>query len=209
MSGRGGREWASSLLVILLTASALTGAVVLTPGSDSPAAPDGGTRSEFAPLPLDDNLPSWNPNVECAAKRVTIQDLLGPAYPGQSVTGAPYETNGTRGDTGGHTGSCGALRFGSQRRACPGEQQQRESRAQIDEQVPVPRVERAAAHRAHRDTIDQNPRFPEQPVPVGTAHQMRAPRRVDEARETVIRYAHHRHPVFHRTQRTVPQHVHV
>src|SRR5438034_9298987 len=47
---------------------------------------------------------SWNPNVECAAKRVTIQDLLGPAYPGQSVTGAPYETNGTRGDTGGHTG---------------------------------------------------------------------------------------------------------
>src|SRR6266480_342035 len=104
MSGRGGREWASSLLVILLAASALTGAIVLTPGSDSPAAPDGGTRSEFAPLPLDDNLPSWNPNVECAAKRVTIQDLLGPAYPGQSVTGAPYETNGTRGDTGGHTG---------------------------------------------------------------------------------------------------------
>src|SRR5881396_135421 len=104
MSGRGGREWASSLLVILLTASALTGAIALTPGSDSPAAPDGGTRSEFAPLPLDDNLPSWNPNVECAAKRVTIQDLLGPAYPGQSVTGAPYETNGTRGDTGGHTG---------------------------------------------------------------------------------------------------------
>src|SRR5436309_2233846 len=105
MKGRGGRrEWASSLLVILLTASALTGAIVLTPGSDSPAAPDGGTRSEFAPLPLDDNLPSWNPNVECAAKRVTIQDLLGPAYPGQSVTGAPYETNGTRGDTGGHTG---------------------------------------------------------------------------------------------------------
>src|SRR5436309_170706 len=105
MKGRGGRrEWASSLLVILLTASALTGAIVLTPGSDSPAAPDGGTRSEFAPLPLDDNLPSWNPNVECAAKRVTIQDLLGPAYPGQAVTGAPYETNGTRGDTGGHTG---------------------------------------------------------------------------------------------------------
>src|SRR5438034_1339085 len=105
MSGRGGRlEWPSSLLVILLVASALTGAIALTPGSDSPAAPDDGTRAEFAPLPLDDNLPSWNPNVECAAKRVTIQDILGPAYPGQSVTGAPYETNGTRGDTGGHTG---------------------------------------------------------------------------------------------------------
>ena len=83
MSGRGGRlEWPSSLLVILLIASALTGAIALTPGSDSPAAPDDGTRAEFAPLPLDDNLPSWNPNVECAAKRVTIQDILGPAYPG-------------------------------------------------------------------------------------------------------------------------------
>src|SRR5205809_1251552 len=105
MSGRGGRlEWPSSLFVILLVESALTGAIALTPGSDSPAAPNDGTRADFAPLPLDDNLPSWNPNVECAAKRVTIQDILGPAYPGQSVTGAPYETNGTRGDTGGHTG---------------------------------------------------------------------------------------------------------
>src|SRR5438105_12593778 len=105
MSGRGGRrEWPSSLLVILLAASALTGAIALTPGSDSPAAPYDGPRAEFVPLPLDDNLPSWNPNVECAAKRVTIQDILGPAYPGQSVTGAPYETNGPRGDTGGHTG---------------------------------------------------------------------------------------------------------
>src|SRR5438034_1751380 len=105
MKGRGGRrEWPSSLLVLLLVASALMGAIALTPGSDSPSAPYDGTRAEFAPLPLDDNLPSWNPNVECAAKRVTIQDILGPAYPGQSVTGAPYETNGTRGDTGGHTG---------------------------------------------------------------------------------------------------------
>src|SRR5437773_4805286 len=105
MKGRGGRrEWPSSLLVLLLVASALMGAIALTPGSDSPAAPYDGPRAEFAPLPLDDNLPSWNPNVECAAKRVTIQDILGPAYPGQSVTGAPYETNGTRGDTGGHTG---------------------------------------------------------------------------------------------------------
>src|SRR5206468_12834965 len=103
MSGRGGREWASSLLVILLAASALTGAIVLTPGSDSPAAPDGGTRSEFAPLPLDDNLPSWNPNVECAAKPVTIQDLLGPAHPGQSGTGPPSETSATRPATRGHT----------------------------------------------------------------------------------------------------------
>src|SRR5437762_11352492 len=102
MSGRGGRlEWPSSLLVLLLVASALTGAIALTPGSDSPAAPAGGTRAEFAPLPLDDNLPSWNPNAACAAKRVTSQDLLPPAYPGQSWTGAPRETSGPRGDTGG------------------------------------------------------------------------------------------------------------
>src|SRR2546429_2896322 len=105
MSGRGGRlEWPSSLLVLLLVASALTGAIALTPGSDSPAAPDDGTRAEFVPLRLDDNLPSWSPNVECGPNRVRIQDMLGSASPRQSVAGAPYETTGTRGDTGGHTG---------------------------------------------------------------------------------------------------------
>src|SRR5436190_24021369 len=118
MSGRGGRlEWPSSLLVLLLVASALADAIAFTPGSDSPAAPDDGARAEFAPLPLDDNLPSWNPNVECAAKRVTIQDILPPAYPGQSVPGPPLAPTGPGADTDGHPGGIPLRRALSAR--CP------------------------------------------------------------------------------------------
>ena len=47
MKGRGGRlAWPSSLLVILLVASALMGAIALTTGSDSPAAPGKGTGTQ-------------------------------------------------------------------------------------------------------------------------------------------------------------------
>src|SRR5205809_5407888 len=50
------------------------------------------------PLAQDDNLASWNPHVECGAVRATIAYLLGPAYPNQQATGAPYHTNGTSGE---------------------------------------------------------------------------------------------------------------
>src|SRR5207245_1548133 len=60
--------------------------------TDNPAAPSSvGTDS----LAADDNLASWNPNVECAALRTTIPFILGLAYPAQSAIGAPYHTNGT------------------------------------------------------------------------------------------------------------------
>ena len=43
------------------------------------------------------NLASWNPNVSCAADSVTIQSVLGSAYPSQSLTGSPYQTSSASG----------------------------------------------------------------------------------------------------------------
>ena len=45
----------------------------------------------------DSGLTSWNPNVACAADLVTIRDVLGPAYPSQTVNGSRYQTNSTAG----------------------------------------------------------------------------------------------------------------
>ncbi|TLZ85158.1 MAG: hypothetical protein E6K05_01745, partial [Methanobacteriota archaeon] len=42
-------------------------------------------------------LSSWNPNVACAADLVTIQDVLGSAYPHQSLSGSRYQHNATSG----------------------------------------------------------------------------------------------------------------
>src|SRR5947207_1747869 len=40
-------------------------------------------------------LTSWNPHVSCSADLVTIRDVLGPAYPTQTVNGSRYQTNST------------------------------------------------------------------------------------------------------------------
>jgi PKD repeat protein len=40
---------------------------------------------------------SWNPNVSCSADLVTIQNILGSAYPSQSLAGSPYQTSSTSG----------------------------------------------------------------------------------------------------------------
>ena len=45
----------------------------------------------------DSSLTSWNPNVSCSADLVTIRDVLGPAYPSQTVNGSRYQTNSTAG----------------------------------------------------------------------------------------------------------------
>jgi len=45
----------------------------------------------------DSGLTSWNPNVSCSADLVTIRDVLGPAYPSQTVNGSRYQTNSTAG----------------------------------------------------------------------------------------------------------------
>jgi fibronectin type 3 domain-containing protein len=42
-------------------------------------------------------LSSWNPNVTCGADLVTIQDVLGSAYPHQSLSGSRYQHNATSG----------------------------------------------------------------------------------------------------------------
>src|SRR5437763_3442387 len=42
-------------------------------------------------------LTSWNPHVFCSAVLVTIRDVLGPAYPTQTVNGSRYQTNSTAG----------------------------------------------------------------------------------------------------------------
>src|SRR5467141_2793476 len=40
---------------------------------------------------------AWNPNGSCSADLVTIRDVLGPAYPSQTVNGSRYQTNSTAG----------------------------------------------------------------------------------------------------------------
>src|SRR5213080_3617904 len=42
-------------------------------------------------------LTSWNPHVSCSADLVTIRDVLGPAYPTQTVNGSRYQTISTAG----------------------------------------------------------------------------------------------------------------
>ncbi len=43
------------------------------------------------------SVASWNPNVSCSATLVTIQSILGTAYPNQALAGSPYQTSGTTG----------------------------------------------------------------------------------------------------------------
>src|SRR2546422_741154 len=59
-------------------------------------------RNLLSPIPdrgsvTDLGLTSWNPHVSCSADRVTIRDVLGPAYPSQTVNGSRYQTNSTAG----------------------------------------------------------------------------------------------------------------
>jgi len=42
-------------------------------------------------------LASWNPNVACTADLVTFPDVLGSAYPSQSLSGSRYQRNSTAG----------------------------------------------------------------------------------------------------------------
>src|SRR5437660_286908 len=42
-------------------------------------------------------ITSWSPHVSCSADLVTIRDVLGPAYPTQTVNGSRYQTNSTAG----------------------------------------------------------------------------------------------------------------
>src|SRR3989454_4499203 len=56
-------------------------------------SPSAGTVRAFA----GGSLPSWNPNVACAADLVAVRDVLGSAYPNQALIGSRYRTNSTAG----------------------------------------------------------------------------------------------------------------
>src|SRR2546428_6774999 len=56
-------------------------------------SPSPGTVRAFA----GGSLPSWNPNVACAADLVAVRDVLGSAYPNQALIGSRYPTNSKAG----------------------------------------------------------------------------------------------------------------
>ena len=84
----GGRESAlltlsAALLVLVL--AVLAHLVVISPmdGSAQTVATSG--------------LASWNPHVACSADSVAVQDVLGPGYPSQDLSGSRYQKNSTDG----------------------------------------------------------------------------------------------------------------
>src|SRR5881296_4247721 len=85
------RRWTPTLLVF--AATLLIGLVLVSGSLNAiswiPTARAQGTTTT--------GLASWNPNVACAADRVTIRDVLGPAYPHQDLNGSRYQVNSTSG----------------------------------------------------------------------------------------------------------------
>src|SRR5436309_1682736 len=98
LTSRLGGGLAVPLLIFLVALGSAFGAFFALPNPAPSSAPDDRTPGDLMPLAQDDNLASWNPHVECGAVRATIAYLLGPAYPNQQATGAPYHTNGTSGE---------------------------------------------------------------------------------------------------------------
>src|SRR5207247_10023877 len=79
------------LLVMSLTVAAFAATPLANAFWNSFGSPSAGHLVE------DSGLTSWNPNVACTADLVTIRDVLGPAYPSQTVNGSRYQTNSTAG----------------------------------------------------------------------------------------------------------------
>src|SRR3989440_6459674 len=94
---RRSRVRSSAIVVLLVTVTASLAGVFLIQDPSSSPSPDERTVTDLSPLALDDNLPSWNPAVECAAKRLTIADVLGPTYPSETLVGTPYQRTATAG----------------------------------------------------------------------------------------------------------------
>jgi hypothetical protein len=65
-------------------------------GSPSPSDGTSSTRDQAA-MSTSGSLASWNPNVACLAESMTIAEILGPAYPSQSLSGSPFQRNDTLG----------------------------------------------------------------------------------------------------------------
>src|SRR2546425_2463891 len=80
---------AFAVVLALLIAGSLN-AVISPAHVGSPSAGTVGSLSGGS-------LPSWNPNVACAADLVSVPNVLGSAYPNQALIGSRYQTNSTAG----------------------------------------------------------------------------------------------------------------
>src|SRR3989440_11066228 len=84
-----------SLLVLLLVLGLAIAALIAGPLA---SAIQSGLSPTSGPARVTESgLTSWNPHVSCSADLVTIRDVLGPAYPTQTVNGSRYQTNSTAG----------------------------------------------------------------------------------------------------------------
>src|SRR6266581_770643 len=81
-------------VLLLVLALAIAG---LFAGPLSSAIQSGLSPTSTPARVTESGLTSWNPHVSCSADLVTIRDVLGPAYPTQTVNGSRYQTNSTAG----------------------------------------------------------------------------------------------------------------
>src|SRR2546427_7099308 len=79
------RNWKASLMIVSVAAVLLLVSNVTSPAPDrSPVTPSA-------------TLTSWNPNVSRVPALVTVQTILGTAYPAQSLAGSQYQVSPTAG----------------------------------------------------------------------------------------------------------------
>src|SRR2546430_5499350 len=84
-----------SLLVLLLVLGLAIAGLIAGPLAS--AIQSGLSLTSGPARVTESGLTSWNPHVSCSADLVTIRDVLGPAYPTQTVNGSRYQTNSTAG----------------------------------------------------------------------------------------------------------------
>src|SRR5437870_942743 len=82
------------LVFLLVLGLAIAGLIA---GPMASAIQSGLSPSSTPGSVTESGLTSWNPHVSCSADLVTIRDVLGPAYPTQTVNGSRYQTNSTAG----------------------------------------------------------------------------------------------------------------
>src|SRR2546423_6311981 len=92
--GRRATSRRSLLVLLLVLGLAIAG---LLAGPLASAIQSGLSPTSSPARVTESGLTSWNPNVSCSADLVTIRDVLGPAYPTQTVNGSRYQTNSTAG----------------------------------------------------------------------------------------------------------------
>src|SRR3989440_336768 len=84
----------SVLVLLLVLGLAIAG---LMAGPLASAIQSGLSPTSGPARVAESGLTSWNPHVSCSADLVTIRDVLGPAYPTQTVNGSRHQTDATAG----------------------------------------------------------------------------------------------------------------